>query len=755
MSDSDSAGSTRQTARAITPQVHLLVLFAYFILALIATYPVIVHFTTAVPGDLLADRDQNLWNFWWLKDSLGRGANPFHTDLLYYPYSADLYYHTLALPLGLIGLLPQLLLGLPAAYNTVLLAAFTLSGYGAFRLALLFLPDGTTNHRPPTTVGGADVRPTSAIVMSAFLGGLIFAFTPYTLDALKGQPEVLSLQWMPLYAEMWLRATRPTTGGRPWVYALLAGLFLALAAYSSLYYAVYLVIFTLAHLAYRLIPARKRSSILGPLALVVPTTLVLTLPLLVGLIADRNNPRLAVTADPAHRLAHSADLLSFFAPPHDHVVFGTWQDRPGLNEPPIHDYVGLGYAAFALAILGVVRGWRKPGTKFWVGLGLIALVLAMGPEFQVGRNLTGIPLPFALLEKLPGMDAIAKPERFVVLVRLCMVVPAALGAQWLFSRFAKLASAGAERTAWRVLLPFAALIAMLLVELPIHPRYIDTTPVPTAFSTLAQQPTDGLMELPFATQQVETTGERMLYQTVHGKPIMAGYLSRRYDSPIIDSCSPFWGFISPLDVPTVDIAAPLVVNRPQEVLSFYSIRYLALYSKYGGPDAAPLDPDMAAALERIVEETAASPPIASDDYVRLYKTTPASLDNAPISFHIGSGWYNIEQSEGEPFRWVKEGKAALCVFAPRKMTAALSMEATSFAQDRPITISITGSPIVSATLPAGAFTPISTTPIEWQPGVTEVVIASDSPPVTPQALDPASADQRSLSVGLRHVQVGR
>jgi hypothetical protein len=353
------------------------------------------------------------------------------------------------------------------------------------------------------------------------------------------------------------------------------------------------------------------------------------------------------------------------------------------------------------------------------------------------------------------MDAIAKPERFVVLARLCMVVPAAFGAQWLLSRFAKSASTAAERKAWRVSLPFAVLLALLLVELPIHPRYIDTTPVPQAFSTLARQPAGGLMELPFATQQVETTGERMLYQTVHGKPIMAGYLSRRYDSPIIDSCSPFWGFISPLDVPTIDIASPLVVNRPQEVLSFYSISYLALYSKYGGPDAAPLDPDMTAGLESKVEETTASPPIASDDYVRLYKTTPVNLDNAPISFHIGSGWYNVEQSEGTPFRWIKESKAALCVFAPRKMTAALSMEATSFAHDRPVTISIMGSPIFSGTLPAGVFTAISTTPIEWQAGVTEVVIASDGPPVTPQALDPASADQRPLSVGLRQVQAGK
>jgi hypothetical protein len=546
-------------------------------------------------------------------------------------------------------------------------------------------------------------------------------------------------------------------------------LFLALAAYSSLYYAVYLAIFTLAHIVYEFAATWRHrsgnethptlsppSSALNALVLVAITTLVLTLPLLVGLIADRNNPRLAVAADPQHRLAHSSDLLSFFAPPHDHLIFGTWQNRPGLNEPPIHDYVGLGYVALALAVVGAVIGWRRPGTKFWAVLALLALVLAMGPELQIGRNLTGIPLPFALLEKLPGMDAIAKPERFVVLARLCMVVPATLGAQWLILRFARAASASADRAfGRRKYAAFAVVLALLLVELPIHPRYFDTTPIPAGFSTLAQQPPGGLMELPFATQQVETTGERMLYQTVHGKPIMAGYLSRRYDSPIIDSCSPFWGFISPLDVPTTDIASPLVVNRPRDVLAFYSIRYLALYNRYGGPDAAPIDSEMSAALDSIVDETASSPPIFSDEHMKLYNTTPVSLDNAPVSFHVGSSWYSIEQSEGVAFRWLKDGKASLCVFAPRKMAASLSMEATAFAQERPVAFSVAGSAVFSTPLSAGAFTPIATPPIEWQPGLTEVVITSDSPPITPHSLDAASADQRPLTVGLRRVHVQR
>src|SRR4028118_916634 len=85
---------------------------------------------------------------------------------------------------------------------------------------------------------------------------------------------------------------------------------------------------------------------------------------------------------------------------------------------------------------GAVVGWRRAGGKFWVALALLALVLSMGTELQVGRNLTGIPLPFRLLEFVPGMDAIAKPERFVVLARLCMGVLAAWGALWVIQTLA-------------------------------------------------------------------------------------------------------------------------------------------------------------------------------------------------------------------------------------------------------------------------------------------------------------------------------
>jgi hypothetical protein len=374
----------------------------------------------------------------------------------------------------------------------------------------------------------------------------------------------------------------------------------------------------------------------------------------------------------------------------------------------------------------------------------------MGPRLQVARNVTGIPLPFALVDNLPGMDAIAKPERFVVLARLAMGVLAAGGTGWLLMR---VASAGAR--SWRVASAWGLALALLLAELPIHPRHVEPLDTSAGYAALASMPQAGMMELPFATQQVEVTGPRMRYQTVHGKPIMSGYLARRYDSPIIDFCSPFWGFISPIDVPSegVDIASPLVASRPLDVLSFYDIGYVALYSRTGSPRGGPVDEDLYEAYETMLGQIAPRAPLYEDGYVRILPVAEHGLEDAPASFHVGRSWYPIEQSGGEPLRWLRDGSGTMCVFAPRPITAALLMDATSFTSARTLHVSVGGHDVFSGTVEPGGFGTVMTAPVDWQAGVTEVTIAAVEGGTTPRSLDPSSPDERLLSLGFKRVRL--
>jgi hypothetical protein len=283
-----------------------------------------------------------------------------------------------------------------------------------------------------------------------------------------------------------------------------------------------------------------------------------------------------------------------------------------------------------------------------------------------------------------------------------------------------------------------------LAELPFYGEY----------ASLTGEPAGGLMELPFATQQSETTGRRMLLQTVHEKPIMSGYLARRYDSPIIDSCGPFWGFISPLDVPREDIASPLVVNRPLDVLNFYDIRYMALYSNYTGAPGDEVDSEQLEALRAIVDETTQTdaPVIESED-LGVYRVRQGDEGSGVPSFHVGAGWYQVEESEGEPSRWVRDGHGSLCVFSPRDVTGKLVMQGAAFGQERDVTLTVGDETLYSGRLPAGSFAPIETGIREWQAGVTQVEIVSPGAGMSPNSLDPNAGDERVLTVGLRGVSL--
>ncbi|HUS15020.1 MAG TPA: hypothetical protein VM536_08400, partial [Chloroflexia bacterium] len=229
--------------------MHLVVLGGYLALAVLFTWPTVLRFTERITGNLIPDRDQNLWNLWWVKEALlARHTNPFHTDLLYYPFGVELYLHDLALPNGLIGLIPQLLWGVLAAYNTVVLACYTLTGYAAYRFVHYAL--GKADPAGP-------VAPTPTIRhIAAFLGGVIFAFTAYSLDAQR-QINVLALQWVPFAAEAWLRAW--DGGQRRWAAA--AAVYVVLAMLVNSYYEVLLVLFMAAYAVWHTGPGGWRARL--------------------------------------------------------------------------------------------------------------------------------------------------------------------------------------------------------------------------------------------------------------------------------------------------------------------------------------------------------------------------------------------------------------------------------------------------------------------------------------------------------------
>jgi hypothetical protein len=322
----------------------------------------------------------------------------------------DLYAHTLALPNGLIGLIPQVVSGLPAAYNTVILFALGLAIYSGFRLVRYVLTRDAPGRYYTAAVNGA-----------ALAGGIAFGLNTYGLDALKGQTEVLSYGWMPLYAEAWLRAWDRGSGRA----ALLAGVFFAVTLLTNFYYAVYLALFSLGCVAWQVVAAARREGLgrvvrrAAPILGVMALPGLALLPYLAGLAASAlsHTFTLEATAQQAHT---SADLLSFLVPPRVHPWLGAGAPWWGVVIPAVHDYVWPGWIAPGLAVLGLVTRRRNRAAWGWaLGAGAAA-VLALGPVLQINGTPT-LPLPWALLQALPVFNYIGKVERFLVLARLLLL----------------------------------------------------------------------------------------------------------------------------------------------------------------------------------------------------------------------------------------------------------------------------------------------------------------------------------------------
>jgi hypothetical protein len=745
--------------RALPPWVpHLLALLGYFALAVLVSWPTILYFDSRITGNLIPDRDQNLWNLWWLKEALVvRHTNPFHTDLLYYPTGVDLYLHDLALPNGLIGLIPQLLWGLLASYNTIVLACYTLTGYAAYRLVLYCL--GRRDPAGPPAPQGALRH------LAAFLGGVIFALTPYSLDALK-QLNILALEWVPLAAEAWLRAWDRRSRG----WAAAAAVFLVCAMLVNSYYEILLVLFMAGYVVYtlfvplpavegapappgraRLVAAARRLLYLAP-GYLVPAVL-LGGPYAWG--AWRSTQTQRVTAEATGQQSiHAADLVSFFLPPPDHPWFGSnapwWQ---GLDPEQVPGYLGLGLVALALALFGVWTIRRRRDAGFWTIVAVVAAIFAMGTTLRIAGHDTfaglSIPLPFALIGNLPIFNLIGKVERFEILTLMAMGVFGGWGCAILLARVAALPRPRGAVAAGALSL---ILLAALLVELPIYPRSDRRITFPPGVDYLTHAPDPGpILELPFVAVRVAPLAKRMLYQTQHQRPILAGYISRTVENRNALPCSPLYRFARPMDLGDADIVSPTTNAQPLAVVHSYHISYIVSYYRYDvetGPFVAESERD---AIQALLGAVADGPPVFRDDFMAIYRPKPGPSLTGP-TLQIGEGWHALEAVSGQNFRWIDGATATLCVNTPAPAQFALTARATSFGQGRTLEVWQDSTRVYQAPVPTGDVAALQTPVLHFPAGTTALRL------VVPEGSSPASAggagaDTRSLSIGFLDIHI--
>jgi len=587
----------------------------YVALTALFTWPLPYFFFTHHVGESGGDARIYLWNLWWVRKALvDLHVNPLRTDYIFYPVGIGLALHTLALLHGVLFVPISALLGSVAAANSIVCATFVASALAAYALC----------------------RRLGASPEGAFLAGVAFGFCPYRLARLAGHYDLLSTEWMPLYALAFLALM--DAGSTRAGLALLTGAAAAACGYTNLSYLIFLAFFSLLYAAWvgathrpRLRPVAARLALVGLIAI------ALLLPLAIAAARDLRSWRYLPYPGTGR---YVADLAAYVRPGPAQTLLGPRIGR-AFDRDLTDTTVFPGYVLLVAGIAALASRRTRRGLGFWILLGGCAFVLSLGPSLRVAGRDLGLPLPFAVLPHVPVLQHMRAPSRFSILVVLALAVLLAAGwTAWL---------ARVRRPSARLLLTAAA-AALMAAEYLAVPVPLFRAGAPAVFARVAREPGDfTVVEIPGIDQ---VPGRIMYDQTIHGKRIFIGTAAR----VPVEKTSYYFGL--PLVRTLVDLRKGRLeldaglLAREREVAPRVA-RFLAL--RYVVVEHAFADRGVVDFLEQVL-------PVArvDDDGERiLLRVAPEALPplpwridaGAPESrMHFETGWSAPEETGGRPTR---------------------------------------------------------------------------------------------------------
>lgn len=493
------------------------------------TYPLIRVLDRAVPGPPW-DNLGWLYDIWYLRQMMAGKAALLFNSSIFYPFG----YHPVLSETMIANkalLAPLLLVFCPTvAYNVFVLLTFFLTSLATYAFVLYL------------------TRSRAAGVFAA----VAFTYAPYRIGAMAaGWLPLIATYWLPLlflFLERWLREHRARD-------AALAGLFLALNALSSWYYAYIVGISATLYVLWRLWPWKAnlaRRQVWLHLGLMAAVTAVLVLP---AVIPALETAQKGMTWSLAEIEKWSASLEDFVYPNIYHPLWGRLFLERRADIPGYPWYApGFVFVGFVPLILAWVA-WRRRSGRIASGLVLITLVafvMALGTTLHVGGERVYVPVPqgvdrlfargmYFLTERLainpvpyyplhrPGAIPILLPA---LLVYLFLPFGSAMRTLYRFGLITTFGVAvlGGMGLAWALrggrrarAITTAALTTLVLVEFLVAPMpfgFADTTagPLEAYLQTLPDNAV--LMRFPLVAAW---NGDALYRSALHGRRVAYGH----------------------------------------------------------------------------------------------------------------------------------------------------------------------------------------------------------------------------------------
>jgi Dolichyl-phosphate-mannose-protein mannosyltransferase len=517
--------------------------FLLLLLTVIFSYPVPFHLSDRLIGSGM-DAWQFPWNNFVFRQQILRGENPYYTDFIYSPVGTSLALHSYTEFNSVVGLLLSPFFNDIAQTNLAILFSTFLTAFGTW----LLVRDLTNNS------------------VAALFAAIVFAFCPFRMVRLAGHVNFAITQWIPLALWSFFRLMN-TAKLR---YAVLLGLFFAMAHYSNQYYSVYLILILgiLLLTGIWFFPEWRKIILLRSVSLAALIAVFCLTPLLIRYYEDRRAGNLR-SMDGEGLARKTAVSLS------DYVNIGVMNPwiAKRLPKQVVKDrYIRLasGLVPFFTGLAGFILAIRNKEKLFLMiaVAGVFFMLLSFGPEIRVGPF--ELLLPYSLLMKIPLVNHVRVPTRFSIIVTLSIAILAAYTIHILLRTNSRKAKA-----------LVCVLFVLLLVELSPIPVHTQSLIASNTFHVIGQNPGSSLLTLPYRFDGMAS--KEIAYQIVHRQKLLNGRISR-----IPFKQSKFFS-----EIPVARIFRRITMDRdlPESLLkrdseaapvlrSLFNLRYVALFPPY-------------------------------------------------------------------------------------------------------------------------------------------------------------------------------
>jgi hypothetical protein len=552
---------------------HLVVVAGYVAAAIVFSWPLARSLDTALTGPPGGDTGVYVWNQWVFRhEILEHRRLPYFTDSIFaLGPDANLSLHNyttfqnlLAFPLsGLLGVVATfnvvfLLMSVLTAYSTFLLARHVTGrraeswlagalfawspllvtrGMGHFSLVaaaplsifllVLMKADGHERFRDAVILGAvvawAALTDVYYGVYCLMIGAVFLVARVFAIEASPRSGRGRAIRWaldVMLLCAAGLAAVIAATGG--WRSTVMGVTLSARGLYTPMLIVTLLAVVRVAWRVRASLRPEARVEVWHLARLSVAAGVAATVLLSPVLYALSVRLRAGGYPTPVTLWRSSprgVDLLAFIAPNPNHPLapdaIGDWLMKAGFLE----GVVSIPLLALATMAVAWRLGWRA--SRWWAALAVAFGALALGPFVHLAGLNTYVPGPWALLRYVPVVGLARAPTRFSIVTMLAVAVLFAAALEWIGRRYPR------QRR-----LVLGAVAVVLLVELLPAPVTLYSAQVPRLYERIAQASHDlRVLELPTGVRDGTSnvggfTARSQFYQTMHGKSLIGGYLSR-------------------------------------------------------------------------------------------------------------------------------------------------------------------------------------------------------------------------------------